>query len=269
MATPPDTCWGFDGKVALVTGGGNGIGRAVAIAFARNGASVAVIDTDLAAADETCALANQNGEKAKSWRCDVGSEAEIHETVAEVIREFSAIDILFNNAGTNRRIKLADWTADDWNAVIRVNFVGAFCMARAVGLHMVERRTGCIVNMSALGGGVIGLGRGTEIYTATKGAVAAMSRDLAAEWAQYGVRVNSVAPGWIETQMNAPLMNHPVASQRVLERVPLGRWGKPEDVVGPVLFLASEHARFITGHLLPIDGGAGNIIRLTTDDVIR
>lgn len=261
--------WGFEGKTAFITGGGNGIGRATAIAFAQNGARVAVIDTDSAAAEQTCALANQGSEAAKAWRCDVGSEEEIRDTVQAVIREFSAIDILFNNAGVNRRIKLTDWTADDWNALIRVNFVGTFCVARSVGLHMVDRRQGSIVNMSALGGGVIGIGRGTEIYTATKGAVAAMSRDLAAEWAQFGVRVNCVAPGWIETQMNTPLMNHPVASQRVVERVPLGRWGKPEDVVGPVLFLASDHSRFITGHLLPIDGGANNIIRLTTDDVIR
>lgn len=115
--------------------------------------------------------------------------------------------------------------------------------------------------MSALGGGIIGLGRGTEIYPATKGAVAAMSRDLAAEWAPFGVRVNCVAPGWIDTAMNEALLNHPVAAQRVIDRVPLARWGTPDDVVGPVLFLASEHSRFITGHLLPINGGASNIIR--------
>jgi NAD(P)-dependent dehydrogenase (short-subunit alcohol dehydrogenase family) len=117
--------------------------------------------------------------------------------------------------------------------------------------------------MSALGGGLIGLGRGTEIYTATKGAVAAMTRDFAAEFAPYNVRVNSVAPGWIETEMNAPLLANPAMSGKVLDRVPLGRWGTVDDVIGPVLFLASDAARYITGHLLPVDGGAAAIIRLT------
>jgi NAD(P)-dependent dehydrogenase (short-subunit alcohol dehydrogenase family) len=134
---------------------------------------------------------------------------------------------------------------------------------------MVGRRSGAIVNMAALGGAMIGLGRGTEIYCGTKGAVAAMSRDLAAEFAPHNVRVNCVAPGWIETDMNAPLLQHPTAPQRVVERVPLARWGTVDDVVGPVLFLASDAARYITGHLLPIDGGANNIIRLTTESIIR
>jgi len=127
----------------------------------------------------------------------------------------------------------------------------------------MARRSGAIVNMSALGGGVVGLGRGTEIYTGTKGAIVGMTRDLAAEFAPYGIRVNCVAPGWIDTAMNAPLMNQPTAPQKVLDRIPLGRWGEVEDVVGPVLFLASDAARYITGHVLPIDGGAAAIIRIT------
>ena len=261
--------WNFEKKVALITGGGRGIGRASSLAFARNGARVAVADMDPAGAEETCALIQQQGGEAQAWRCDVTREEEIREAVAGVLSRFGSIDVLFNNAGINKRMPLIEWTAEDWNAVIAVNFIGVFCMARAVGLHMIERRSGSIVNMSALGGGVIGLGRGTEIYTGTKGAVAGMTRDLAAEWAPYGVRVNCVAPGWINTEMNAPLLRHPTAAQRVVERVPLGRWGEAEDVVGPVLFLASEAARYVTGHLIPIDGGASAIIKLTSDTTIR
>jgi len=261
--------WDFSEKAVVVTGGGRGIGRAAALGFAEHGARVAVVDRDRSTAAETCELIRDKGGEARPWCCDVSQESQIRETVRAIVEAFSGIDVLFNNAGVNRRIPLEDWKPEDWNALIGVNFIGVFCMARAVGLHMIERRRGSIVNMSALGGGLIGLGRGTEIYTGTKGAVAAMTRDLAAEFAPHGVRVNCVAPGWIDTDMNAPLLKHPTAAERVRDRVPLGRWGTADDVVGPVLFLASDSARYVTGHLLPIDGGAASIIKLTSDNVIR
>ena len=235
----------FTGKTVVVTGAAQGIGRGVADAFLAEGARVAALDI-----------------KGTEYLCDVSKEEEVRKTIDRVIADFGHIDILFNNAGVNRRIPLKDWKAEDWNAVIGVNFIGSFLVARAVGLHMCERGQGAIVNMSALGGGFIGLGRGTEIYTGTKGAIAAMTKDLAGEFAPYGVRVNAVAPGWIDTELNAPLLNHPTAPQKVLERVPLGRWGTVADVVGPVLFLASNAARYVTGHMIPIDGGAAAVIKI-------
>jgi 2-dehydro-3-deoxy-D-gluconate 5-dehydrogenase len=261
--------WDFSQSVAIITGAGNGIGRAVSHALYRLGAKVAVVDKDLQAAEETCAVLDSHGGAMQAWRCDVADETEVQRTIASVGTSFGAIDFLFNNAGVNRRKSLDEWTAEDWDDLISVNFVGSFCVARAVGRLMVANRRGSIVNMAALSGAVVGLGRGAGIYAGTKGAVAGMSRTLAAEWAPYGVRVNCIAPGWIETEMNTPLLNHPTASQRVVERIPLGRWGVPEDVVGPVLFLASSHSNYITGQLLVIDGGASAIIRLTNDDIIR
>jgi gluconate 5-dehydrogenase len=256
------------GKIALVTGAARGLGRAIAEGLSRHGASVAVIDRDLSGADEVARSILDAGGRASAFACDVGEEEEVRAVIAAAESDLGPIDILVNNAGITRRIALFDWTAADWDEVIRVNQVGTFLVAREVGRRMVDRRRGSIVNMSALGGGIVGLGRGNAIYCATKGAVAAMTRDLAAEWARHGVRVNCVAPGWFRTEMNAPLLANEHLLGRILDRVPLGRLGEPEDVVGPVLFLASDASAMITGHILPIDGGAASIIRLSDDPVV-
>src|SRR5215469_5865285 len=131
--------WSFEGKTAMVTGAGNGIGRATALAFAHFGASVAVIDRDINAAIGTCESTSSDRGWMKPWHCDVSAEKDVRATVESVLEEFSQVDILFNNAGINRRIPLRDWTAADWNEVIAVNFVGSFCVARAVGEHMIQR----------------------------------------------------------------------------------------------------------------------------------
>ncbi len=255
------------GKIALVTGAARGLGRAIAQGLSRQGAAVAVIDRDQAGAEEVARSIGEAGRHASAFACDVGEEEEVRAVVAAVESGLGPIDALVNNAGITRRIALFDWTAADWDQVIRINQVGTFLMAREVGGRMVARRRGSIVNMSALGGGIVGLGRGNAIYCATKGAVAAMTRDLAAEWARHGVRVNCVAPGWFRTEMTAPLQANEHLLGRILDRVPLGRLGEPEDVVGPVLFLASDASSMITGHILPIDGGASSIVRLSDDPV--
>jgi NAD(P)-dependent dehydrogenase (short-subunit alcohol dehydrogenase family) len=263
------TMFNLTGRMALVTGGGRGLGRAIARGLARHGAAVAVADWDLKGAEETAAAIRDPNRLAAAYRCDVSQEDEVRHTVAAVLEEFGQIDVLVNNAGITKRIPLFDWQAADWEEVIRVNQVGTFLVAREVGRHMIERRIGSIINMSALGGGLAGLGRGNAIYCSTKGAVAAITRDLAAEWAQHGVRVNCIAPGWFKTEMNAPLLANEELVQRILDRVPLGRLGEPEDVVGPVVFLASDASAMITGQMLAIDGGASSIINLSTEPVIR
>ena len=258
----------FDGRTALVTGAARGLGRAIAEGLARHGASVAVVDRDAGGAEEVARAIGEAGCRARAFACDVGDEEEVRRTVDAAESDLGPIDVLVNNAGITRRIALFDWRAEDWEEVIRINQVGTFLVAREVGRRMIGRGRGSIVNMSALGGGLVGLGRGNAIYCATKGAVAAMTRDLAAEWAQFGVRVNCVAPGWFRTEMNAPLLGNEALLGRILDRVPLGRLGEPEDVVGPVLFLASDAAAMVTGHILPIDGGAASIIRLSNDPVV-
>jgi NAD(P)-dependent dehydrogenase (short-subunit alcohol dehydrogenase family) len=258
----------FSGRVALVTGAARGLGRAIALGFAREGASVAVTDRDADGAELVARAIREAGGRARAYGCDVADADQIRVTVEETEADLGPVDALVNNAGITRRIALFDWRPGDWEEVIRVNQVGTFLVAREVGRLMTGRRRGSIVNMSALGGGLVGLGRGNAVYCGTKGAVAAMTRDLAAEWARFGVRVNCVAPGWFRTEMNAPLLKDGGLKDRILDRVPLGRLGEPEDVVGPVLFLASDASAMITGHTLPVDGGVNSIVRLSDDPVV-
>ncbi len=223
----PHNPFDLTGRIALVTGAARGIGAAIASALAEQGADIAVADRNLAGARDTAEqIAASTGRRAAAFACDVSSEAEIEALVADVLKHFGQIDVLVNNAGITKRIALFDWTEADWAEMIRINQTGTFLMARTVGQHMIERRRGSIVNMSALGGGLVGLGRGNAIYCATKGAVVALTREFAAEWAQYGVRVNCVAPGWINTEMTATLQANEKFLSRIIDRVPLGRLGQ-------------------------------------------
>src|SRR5262249_47935793 len=186
---------------------------------------VAVADWNPDGGEPTAEAIRSLGRRADSFRCDVSQGEDVRRLVADVLAKFGQIDILVHNAGITKRIALMDWTEAHRSEVIRINQVGTFLAAREVGRHMVERRSGSIINMSALGGGVLGLGRGNAIYCSTKGAIAALTRDLAAEWARFGVRVNCVAPGWFKTEMNAPLLRNPELVARILDRVPLRRLG--------------------------------------------
>lgn len=255
------------GRVAVVTGAARGLGRAIALGLAEHGATLALFDRDGDAVAELAASMIADGRVAAAFACDVADECAVCRAVDDVIARFGRIDILVNNAGITKRIAFFDWKAEDWQEVIAVNQVGSFLVARAVGRHMIDRKAGSIINVSALGGGVVGLGRGNAIYCATKGAIAALTRDLAAEWAACGVRVNAIAPGWFRTEMNDPLLKNEPLRRRILDRVPLGRLGEPEDVAGAVVFLASDAARMITGHILPIDGGASGIISISPMDL--
>jgi NAD(P)-dependent dehydrogenase (short-subunit alcohol dehydrogenase family) len=264
-----ETLFDLSGKIALVTGGARGLGRAIALGLAHHGSAVAIVDRERDGAEVVAGEIRGLGRGSAAFACDVGEEGQVRATVAAAEEALGPIDILVNNAGITKRIALFDWQPSEWEEVIRVNQVGTFLVAREVGRRMVERGRGSIVNMSALGGGVVGLGRGNAVYCSTKGAVAALTRDLAAEWARFGVRVNAIAPGWFKTEMNAPLLKNPPLVDRIVQRVPLRRLGEPIDVVGPVVFLASDASAMITGHLLPIDGGASAIISLSDEPVVR
>lgn len=253
-------------RVAVVTGGAQGLGAAIARALADHGATIALLDVKadaVAAAAEQ--LARETGRTAEGHGCDTRDKSQVEDCVEGIAARFGRIDILVNNAGIHRRGTPTDYNPQDLADVFAVNLVGCYHVAGAVGKVMLAQKCGSIVNVSALGGGIVGLGRGGSIYAMTKGGIVSLTRDLAAEWGRHGIRVNAVAPGWIRTPMTQPLQNDPNRAAKVLERVPLRRWGEPDDVAGVVVFLASDAAAYVTGCTIPIDGGAANVIALSME----
>ena len=254
------------GRVALVTGGAQGLGLAIARALAEHGATIALIDVQAAAVAASAKLLSlETGREFEGTACDTREKQQVETCVDRIAERYGRIDILVNNAGIHRRGTPTDYKPQDLTDVFAVNLMGCYHVAGAVGKHMLARKKGSIVNVSALGGGLVGLGRGGSIYAMTKGGIVSLTRDLAAEWGCHGIRVNAIAPGWIRTPMTQPLQNDPQRSAKVLERVPLRRWGEPDDVAGVVVFLASDAAAYVTGCTIPIDGGAANVLALSTD----
>ncbi|HVC97921.1 MAG TPA: glucose 1-dehydrogenase [Pirellulales bacterium] len=254
------------GRVALVTGGAQGLGAAIARALAEHGAAIALLDLQTAAvAAAARQLSVDTGRDAVGWACDTRAKDQVDACVDRLAERFGRIDILVNNAGIHRRGTPDDYQAQDLADVFAVNLVGCYQMAGAVGKVMLAQHRGSIINVSALGGGLVGLGRGGSIYAMTKGGIVSLTRDLAAQWGRQGIRVNAVAPGWIRTPMTSALQDDSQRSAKVLERVPLRRWGEPEDVAGVVVFLASDAAAYVTGCTIPIDGGAANVIAISEE----
>ena len=247
----------LSGKVCVVTGAARGLGRAAAVGVAKHGADVALIDVDKAGCDETARELEALGRRAKTYVCDVADCDAVHATVAQIHGDFGRIDILVNIAGITSRIPTETIPPETVRRLTEVNYYGTFWMCREIGKIMLAQGSGTIVNMSALGGGILGMGRGNAAYCSTKGAIAALTRDLACEWAGRGIRVNAVAPSWFQTDMNATSIfaNERFMSE-VVTKLPMRRIGKPEELVGPIVFLASDASSMITGLVLPVDGGA-------------
>lgn len=247
----------LSGKTAVVTGAARGLGKAIAVGLAEFGADVAAIDLTPEDCGKTIEEIEALKRKCIAFGCDVSDCDMVNRTVAQIREEFGRIDILVNNAGITARIASTEIPADEVRRLTGVNYYGTFWMCREVGKVMLERGQGNIINMSALGGGFVGTGRGNAAYSSTKGAIAALTRDLACEWGAAGIRVNAVAPCWFHTGMNeTSIFANKSFMEQVMTKLPMKRIGRPEELVGPVVFLASDASSMITGLVLPVDGGA-------------
>lgn len=239
---------GLDGKVAMVTGGARGIGKAIARELAAAGAKVAIVDLDLANAETAAA---EVGGGAKGFQANVAQAADVESVVAAVERDLGPIDVLVNNAGITRDNLLARLTEADWDAVLSVNLKAAFLTMKTVTRGMMKRRSGRVVNIASVVG-VVG-NKGQANYSASKAGLIGLTKTVAKELASRNVLVNAVAPGFIETDMTAALP--PEARQALSAQIALGRLGTPADIASVVAFLASEGASYITGQVIVVDGG--------------
>jgi 3-oxoacyl-[acyl-carrier protein] reductase len=238
-------------QVAVVTGGARGIGKAVASRLAKEGASVVIVDIDSDAARETAAGLKSELTKSVAYGCDVSQFDEVSEVVDKVIAEFGRLDILVNNAGITRDNLLMRMKPEDWDLVIRINLKGAFNFIHCACRQMFKQRSGKIVNMAS----VVGLmgNAGQANYAASKAGLIGLTKSAAKEFASRGIRVNAVAPGFIETEMTARLAEE--VKKSWLDMIPLGRAGSIEDVASAVLFLVGPDSQYVTGQVLQVDGG--------------
>jgi NAD(P)-dependent dehydrogenase (short-subunit alcohol dehydrogenase family) len=241
----------LDGRVALVTGGGGGIGSATAQALAQADAQVVVSDIDEAAAER---VAGEIG-RGEAYRLDVADEAEVRAVIGAVMARHGRIDILINNAGLGARMPTVDLPTERWRHVLAVNLDGSFFCAREAGRHMLAAGRGVVVNLASIMGLVGGGHYPNLAYHSAKGAIVNFTRALACEWAPHGVRVNAVAPTFARTPLTEPLLADKAMEQRLLADTPMGRFAEAEDVAAAILFLASDAAAMITGVTLPVDGG--------------
>lgn len=244
----------LDGQTALVTGCRRGIGMALAEALAEAGADIIGVSASLRkSGEEVAKRVIKLGRKFTGFSCDFGNRKALHQFIREVSACGTPIDILVNNAGTIRRAPAAAYSDEDWDSVIEVNLNAQFVLSREIGKRMIERGHGKIIfiaSLLAFQGGIT-----VPAYSASKGGIAQLTMALSNEWAGKGVNVNAIAPGYIETDNTAALRADPARAKAILDRIPAGRWGRPEDLQGAVVYLASQASNYVNGTILTVDGG--------------
>jgi 2-deoxy-D-gluconate 3-dehydrogenase len=239
----------LDRKVALVTGAASGLGAAIAVALAQAGATVACHGNRRAATATAAAI----GERAAAFQADLSSTGGAAQLFSDVKQTYGRVDILVNNAGTIVRGAAEDVTLEDWQTVLQVNLTAVFQLSQLAAKDMFARKHGKIVNIASL----LSFQGGIRVpaYTASKGGVAQLTKALANEWAAKGIQVNAIAPGYFATTNTEALQADETRNRQILERIPAGRWGQPEDLAGAALFLSSAASNYVTGTIVTVDGG--------------
>ena len=240
------------GKVAIVTGCDTGLGQGMALALAEAGCAIAGVNRSAPA--EIAERLKSRGRRFLDIRADLTAIEPIPEILRRTIAEYSRIDILVNNAGIIRRADALEFSERDWDDVVAVNLKTLFFLSQAVARQFVAQGGGGrIVNIASM----LSFQGGIRVpsYTASKSGVAGLTKLMANEWAKHGITVNALAPGWMATANTAPLRADPIRNKEILDRIPAGRWGLPDDVGGPIVFLCSAAASYVTGHILAVDGG--------------
>ncbi len=245
----------LDGRVAVITGASAGLGVVMARGLAQAGASVLLAARRRERLEALAKELRDEGARVEAFACDVASEAEIDGLVAEADKRFGPVDVLVNNAGITEIGRAEHEPLETFRRVLDVNLVGLFLCAQRFGRGMLERGRGSIVNVASVLG-LVGAGQIPQAsYAASKGAVVNLTRELAAQWARGGVRVNALAPAWFASEMTGEMFAEERSRAWIRKRTPMGRAGEPEELVGPLLFLASDASSYVTGHTLTVDGG--------------
>ncbi|MGZ0038746.1 2-dehydro-3-deoxy-D-gluconate 5-dehydrogenase KduD [Paenibacillus ottowii] len=240
------------GKTAIVTGGNTGLGQGYSVALAKAGANLFIVanNDDY---EETRRLLEPTGVKFAFHQADLTEKASLKKLVEECIKEFGKIDILVNNAGTIRRAPLLEYKDEDWDAVMEINLNAVYHLSQEVAKIMVEQKSGKIINVASML--AFQGGKFVPPYTASKHAVAGLTKAFANELAVHNIQINAIAPGYIATANTAPIRSDENRNQEILSRIPAGRWGDPSDLMGVVVFLASQGSDYMNGHILAVDGG--------------
>jgi len=242
----------LEGRIAVVTGGARGIGKAICETLAREGASVAVCDVDYKTAEKTAEEIKASGFSAFSFALDVSSAKNVDEVFSEIIGKYGKVDILVNNAGICYYVPIEKITEEEWDKVLAVNLKGTFLCSKAVMHSMMAQRWGKIVNISSVAAKIGGILAGAH-YSASKAGVICLTKSFALRLAPYNINVNAICPGQIRTRMTDIWTEE--EKKKFIEKIPLGHFGEPQDIAEAVLFLVSERAKFITGEILDVNGG--------------
>lgn len=239
-------------KKAIVTGGASGLGRAMAEALYDSNAEVCIIDVS-DKLEKVAGEISKNGRKVHTVKANLANREEVKSGFAKALETLGGIDILVNSAGTQKRHKSEDFPIEDWDTVIELNLTTVFSMCQLAGREMIKQGHGKIINIASMltfmGGFTV------PAYAASKGGVAQLTKTLTNEWGPKGVNINAIAPGWMDTPLTEALVGNPEREPAILARTPAGRWGKPEDLKGTVIFLASKASDFLNGVVIPVDGG--------------